>query len=687
SWYDADAWKNEPMRFEREKLEETAAEDLTDSMRRRRARLRIEAPFPGVFRGTSSKSIVLTYAGFESPASFPMDRRQFKNLINQFILPTVINLLLGFVLIFLGILVTASLIPDLLQPGSLHLLLSKPISRTLLLLTKFLGGCSFVFLCVTQLIVGLWLISGARLDIWNHRLIWCIPVCVFLFAVFYSVSMLAALRWRSAIVSISVTCMFGALVFVVGFIGGVFDGFIQRPDSITSLATTTQGQVLAVTRDHSLKRFDEPSNRWEVIIDGDVLGRDRLVPPVILNGDTVALAEIANGRFNSFGSGPLDLMTIRADDQWEPERNLRLPVSTATLFSDDQGNAFAKNSGGLFAASADRIRQAIAPSDDEVTGNSDSEDASAKSSNEQPGWLSKLMNMQGAATEDFKSILPKEITLFSPNWVTVAANGKQAWIISLGKISLIRRPPGGDADSVWQLAATNSAEGNNSVSARMAVSLDDAGEGLLVVKRNGEQPQFFDAASLEKQSVTFEGDQMSEQSDSQWISAVGLPTIEGVSRIAIINVDGEAGIVSSGSNDETSGRSVSFQPLPFNDVETLHFERHTGTLWIAHQLDSLDQYDLTTMASIRSIRPSLGGWRFFDRYAMTPLRTVIPQTGELGGTVSAIISGETSVQTNGGPGGQSDVVRYRIWRPVLGCAGFIAVVLLLGCVYFSRSDF
>ena len=236
SWYDKEAWESTLRLKELRELDEVPDQELDESMRRRRARLRIEAAMPGVFQTRAVRSISLTYAGIEFPANLAVDKTQFSTLINQWVVPVIIDWLLGFVLIFLGILVTASMIPDMLQPGSLHLLLSKPVTRTMLLLSKFVGGCAFVLLCVIQLVVGLYFVAGLRLDIWNIRLLWCIPVSVFLFSVFYSVSVLAGLRWRSPILAIGVTSIFGTICLIVGVIGGVFDGFVTGPDRIQGMA-------------------------------------------------------------------------------------------------------------------------------------------------------------------------------------------------------------------------------------------------------------------------------------------------------------------------------------------------------------------------------------------------------------------------------------------------------------------
>jgi hypothetical protein len=88
------------------------------------------------------------------------------------------------------------------------------------------------------------------------------------------------------------------------------------------------------------------------------------------------------------------------------------------------------------------------------------------------------------------------------------------------------------------------------------------------------------------------------------------------------------------------------------------------------------------------LKPSVGGWRLVDRYLVTPLRTVTPQTGELGETIATIVSGQDSLQIPFVRAGETATTqRYNVWRPVLTCGGFVIFMLTLGCVYFTRTDF
>lgn len=116
---------------------------------------------------------------------------------------------------FVALVVTSPIIPETYKSGSVELLLSKPVSRPLLFLAKFTGACSFVFLNIVYLLVGIWLIVGLRLELWDARLLLAIPVFLFYFVIFYCVSALSGLIWRNAIVSLALTMIFwGACIFV-----------------------------------------------------------------------------------------------------------------------------------------------------------------------------------------------------------------------------------------------------------------------------------------------------------------------------------------------------------------------------------------------------------------------------------------------------------------------------------------
>lgn len=705
-WYDPAIWSDALRLRELRELDALAEDEIDDSLRRRRARLRIEAALPGVFRSRASRSILLTYAGHDFPADIAVDKTQFVTLINQWVMPTLINWLLGFILVFLGILVTASIIPDMLQPGSLHLLLSKPVSRPWLLLSKFVGGCAFVFLCVTQLVVGLWLIAGFRLDIWNARLLWCIPVAVFSFSVFYSVSVLAGLRWRSPILAIGVTCVFGAVCIVVGVIGGLFDSLVTRPQSLQGLAVTADHWI-ASTRGGGLVALDPDTGRRNELIRSNAMGRDRVLPPVALDGRTVVTANVSGGRFNPYGSGSLDLLVLRPDNDWEPQPSLRLPPATTRLVRCGENQLLAVTTGELWLTSRESVLQAV-EAGPRTRGDAETDTANLA------GWFANFWASRDRDRTDFRPILPDRVALASPADVAASPAGDAVIVATRGRLIRLEPPvspqrpgetgrretretgremretgqtPGetgqrtgeagdGRDSAAWRLTAESIPEGEPSTPIRLGL-----GGGLLLAARGDEPLRFFDAGTL------------SPLGEVPWdFRGVPLAVVAlGDSRRFLVISDDGRGRVFRLPDDAPDGRSLEAE-LNLREIEMASYDPADDDpaddrLSVVHHVDRIDRLDPDRLTLSQTVRPQLSGWRLLDRYLVSPLRVIVPPTGELGQTVTAIISGQSGVTIRESGAAEEERVRYRVLRPVISCAGFIAVMLALGCIYFSRRDF
>ena len=720
SWYDRDAWSTTLRLRELRELNELPEEQLDESLRQRRARLRIEAALPGVFRSRASRSIRFSYAGYDFPADVAVDKTRFVSLINQWVMPTLINWLLGFALVFLGILVTASIIPEMLQPGSLHLLLSKPVSRTLLLLSKFLGGCAFVFLCVTQLVIGLWLISGFRLDIWNARLLWCIPVSVFLFSVFYSVSVVAGLRWRSSILAIGITCIFGAICLTVGVIGGLFDSLVTRPQSLSSL-TVAGDTLIGVTRGGGLVRYDRDANEWVESIESNAMGRDRVLPPVRLGDDLVVTANVSGGRFNPYGSGSLDLLTLRPGTGWEPQPGVRLPPATTRVVACGDTTLLAVTTGGLLATTRGQVTRFDAATDSDATSESpagsSSESPSVESStpdgrSPEPlgSWLGGLWRTPNDPASPFEPILPEAMAIVAPASIIATPAGDGVLIASRGRLLRLAAPhakvstlPDGSAsppssspsssdttttpeDSPsWRIEAEGALPGEPSRPLHVAAS----GDVILVAREDGPLRLFrldslapiADLSHAESDTVT---DVLGLGDSGRFVVVTG----DGQGRIVDVRDPSEESTNEQDATlDDVPVRDFPTRKLPVGEIETLTFDPAAGQIVVAHHVDRVTRVDPDDGTIIDEISPAISGWRRVDRYVVTPLRTVVPQTGELGQTVTAIVSGKSSASISGGSNDGEERIRYRIARPVLSCAGFIVVMLSIGCVYFARRDF
>ena len=118
--------------------------------------------------------------------------------------------------ILAGIIATAFFIPNLLQQGTLGLMLVKPVHRTALLLYKYVGGLTFVFVNAAIAVGGVWLAVGLRTGIWTLGFLLTTFVITFLFAVLYVVSTFFGVVTRNAAAAMVMTLATWLLLWMVG---------------------------------------------------------------------------------------------------------------------------------------------------------------------------------------------------------------------------------------------------------------------------------------------------------------------------------------------------------------------------------------------------------------------------------------------------------------------------------------
>jgi ABC-type transport system involved in multi-copper enzyme maturation permease subunit len=105
---------------------------------------------------------------------------------------------------FLAIFASAGLIPSVLEAGRISLLLSKPLTRTMLLMGRYLGNVLIVLMNHVYLICSIWIVIGIKTHIWDTRFLLAIPISVFIFAVLLCVVVLIGVVFESAALSVMV---------------------------------------------------------------------------------------------------------------------------------------------------------------------------------------------------------------------------------------------------------------------------------------------------------------------------------------------------------------------------------------------------------------------------------------------------------------------------------------------------
>ena len=165
--------------------------------------------------------------------SFPLSReRRDAVVFLELLLAGGVAGTFGLLLALVG---TAGFAPAFLEPGAASVLLAKPVERWQLLIGKYGGVLAFVGAHVS-LFVGLtWLGLGVRTAVWETAYLWCIPLLLLQFAVYYSVSILIATVTRSTVASV-----FGSLLFWLLSWGINYGGVMARalPEDQTPPAAT-----------------------------------------------------------------------------------------------------------------------------------------------------------------------------------------------------------------------------------------------------------------------------------------------------------------------------------------------------------------------------------------------------------------------------------------------------------------
>ena len=106
---------------------------------------------------------------------------------------------------FLAVFASAGLIPSVMEPGRIELLVSKPVSRTHILLGRYAGNVLVVSCNIAFLVLGIWTILGLKTGIWSPMFLVSIASTIFIFAVLLAVVVLVGVLFDSAALSTMVT--------------------------------------------------------------------------------------------------------------------------------------------------------------------------------------------------------------------------------------------------------------------------------------------------------------------------------------------------------------------------------------------------------------------------------------------------------------------------------------------------
>ncbi len=114
-----------------------------------------------------------------------------------------------FGLIF-AIAATAFFVPRMVEKGAADTVFSKPVSRSALLLSRYVAGLLFVAILTAVLVVGMHIGLLLNSGYSDAGFLWSIPVMVYKYAILHAFSLLIAVWTRSSVAAILTTLMFFA---------------------------------------------------------------------------------------------------------------------------------------------------------------------------------------------------------------------------------------------------------------------------------------------------------------------------------------------------------------------------------------------------------------------------------------------------------------------------------------------
>jgi len=196
----------------------------------------------------------------------------------------------SWIAVLLAVIITSFFIPNMLQKGSVDLLLVKPIRRGWLLLFKYIGGLSFILLLNAFAVVGIWFVLGLKSGLWANWMLLLIPILTFFFAILYAVSTLMAVLTRSTVTAILVTIGAWFCFFLVGTIHTVLEAEAHRetqqklPEE-ERVVSNHWGRSLVSVVHRVLPRTTDLNQLSALLIFSDFIAGGYLSPQQALTGD------------------------------------------------------------------------------------------------------------------------------------------------------------------------------------------------------------------------------------------------------------------------------------------------------------------------------------------------------------------------------------------------------------------
>jgi hypothetical protein len=452
---------------------------------------------------------------------------------------------------------------------------------------------------------------------------------MFLFAIYYSVSALAGVLWKNAVVSVVVTILFWGVCFVTGALKSTVEFFFLLPQRLT--VVTEAGETLvAANESQDVLLWDRDATRWQQVL---IRAADDDEPPAFIPRPPVIgpLYDASRDRLYALAPGldPFGLPASNAKLAWgDAEGGFKrvegpeLPGETRVIYLTAGGE--------LDAATSRGILRLAEPSDAE-----------------------------GSA--EFVALEPS---------LRLGTNLSAAWNARRQTAVLY------DGQELMTLvldAGGGYRQGPSQVFGEAEPGLVAAGGGILALAVESGTVLLFDADDLS-------------------LVSAHTPLGDNAPRAVVVSPQGEYVAVLFHHQrlwvyDTLARKDTDLRIGGQGNVAAAAFTS-TGRLAVVDRLARVTEYDLAAGEVSRVYSPPEGALEAIHRALLKPVYTIFPKPRDLANLVNYVLSSEETIQA-GSPTADLRMprIKLQVWPAVWSNLAFVAVMLALGAWYTQRKDF
>lgn len=684
---------------------------LTEDYLKRLNRMLIQEGLRGQLAVPPESNATLTYAGMKLQA-LPISGVGLTEMIRLW-LPFVLDKLFLTIGVLLAILVTSTAIPQMLEEGSLYLLLSKPQTRLFLLLSKYIGSGILILIISSLFLSGVWLILGTRFNVWMVEVLWCIPLALVIFLVYYSVTVGIGLVFRNVILSIIATILFAGTCYLLSFSRYTYSGIVsfQRTADIQ-----VEGDTIVRRSAHNHTEFYDAANgKWELGM--YELGRD--MPPEVFSTMSVIMPSTSStspiyladkqlfvGEVQFFPPRP-DLPKRMAvarsghpNELSKPHILGEVPFGCLGFWTDAENRLHAVTSYGMVVRLNEAGEQLLADAaqgkfpppagavEEAAEGKADTaEEAEPVPTSVAESTDPSSDRSEGAVAEVDSSAKPTAVKKVGTGltWLPagnlaydtarsldrIAFDQNRETCFSLGRTTISRAKR--DFNGVYQLETTVGLPWEWTALNRVPMGYL---KGMLLIPLRGRTMVVFDAQSLEP------------------VAELQLPR-PGIPLSLCCDEDSGLAVVTY-ANGETwlfDSADKSFSKKQFVRKATSSAFDSKGQLVIAHGVDDFTIVQLPSGAVVSSPPVQKNLIRNIYDWCVDPIYSVFPKPNECYVLIEHLAN-DGSVDSNRAEDSPVEIDIDAMnaqadnpWSPILSSGVFALVLMLFNCLYFWRQEF